>query len=135
MRHLLSRAHFQAVLRSKPVANSEHFAFYRVELASIKEVIGQPRLTRASSLAGFDENVVGALLPKKWAKRAVTRNAIRRQIYRVSDELDQSASAFAYVVRMKKSLDPIAFLSASSVGLKSAMYQELLGLMRVTKPE
>ncbi len=135
MRHLLSRAHFQAVLRTPPVANSEHFALHRVELALFKELFGQSRPTKASSLAGFDEDLVGALLPKKWAKRAVTRNAIRRQIYRVSNQLNPDAPACAHVVRMKKKLDPKAFLSASSVTLKSAIYQELLGLIRTTKPE
>lgn len=135
MRHLLSRAHFQAVLRSPPVANSEHFALHRVELALFKELTAKSSPTRASSQGSFDEDIVGALLPKKWAKRAVTRNAIRRQIYRISDQLNPDAPACAHVVRMKKKLDPKAFLSASSVTLKSAIYQELLDLIKTTKPE
>jgi RNase P protein component len=31
---------------------------------------------------------IGALIPKRWAKRAVTRNAIKRQIYTVSQQFE-----------------------------------------------
>lgn len=135
VRHLLTRAHFQAVLRSPPVANTEHFALHRVDLTLISEAIGQSGLTKTSNHVRSSEGFVGAMLPKKWAKRAVTRNAIRRQVYRVSEQLNQNAPAFVHVVRMKKGLDPKTFFSASSVALKSAIYQELFDLMRVTKTE
>ena len=68
---------------------------------------------------------VGALIPKRWAKRAVTRNAIRRQIYAVSGDLEASLTQAAHVVRLRSTFDRAKFPSASSDALKQAVRSEL----------
>lgn len=72
--------------------------------------------------------VIGALLPKRWAKRAVTRNAIKRQIFQVVQEFESLLAGFAYVVRLRHAFDRTQFVSASSSALKEAVRHELLGL-------
>ncbi len=71
---------------------------------------------------------MGALLPKRWAKRAVTRNAIRRQIFAVAQNFESSLAHCAYVVRLRCAVDRARFVSASSDSLKAALREELSGL-------
>lgn len=68
---------------------------------------------------------MGAMVPKRWAKRAVTRNAIKRQIYGVSAEFESALSVAAYVVRLRAAFDRTQFVSATSEMLKTAVRQEL----------
>ncbi len=88
---------------------------------------------------------VGALVPKRWARRAVTRNAIKRQVYAMTEQYmpyllraqteskaPETAGALAgnlaYVVRLRAAFDRKVYPSASSLALKSAVRQELAQL-------
>ena len=68
---------------------------------------------------------MGAMVPKRWAKRAVTRNAIKRQIYNVSNEFELMLPMAAHVVRLRSGFDKTQFISATSDALKVAVNQEL----------
>ena len=68
---------------------------------------------------------LGAMVPKRWAKRAVTRNAIKRQIYNVSAEFEPVLSQRAHVVRLRAAFDRSVFVSATSDALKAAVRAEL----------
>jgi len=68
---------------------------------------------------------LGAMVPKRWAKRAVTRNAIKRQIYNVSDAIETTLASRAHVVRLRSTFDRAQFHSASSEVLKQAVRAEL----------
>ena len=68
---------------------------------------------------------LGAMVPKRWAKRAVTRNAIKRQIYSISTEFESVFSMAAYVVRLRSGFDRKHFVSATSDALKEAVRLEL----------
>jgi ribonuclease P protein component len=72
------------------------------------------------------------MTPKRAAKRAVTRNAIKRQIYTVSTDLNFQAPPMAYVVRLSAGFDKAQFISASSSALKAAVRQELYQLFAKT---
>ena len=85
-------------------------------------------------VADADTIWMGAMVPKRWAKRAVTRNAIKRQIYSVSSELDFDLPGAAHVVRLRAVFDRKHFVSASSAALKSQVRQELLRLFGMVKP-
>jgi ribonuclease P protein component len=65
------------------------------------------------------------MVPKRWAKRAVTRNAIKRQIYNVSADFELILSKRAHLVRLRAAFDRAHFVSASSDELKSAVRAEL----------
>ena len=70
------------------------------------------------------------MVPKRWAKRAVTRNAIKRQIYIVSAEFSPLKQPAAFVVRLRRDFSRKTFISATSDLLKQAIRSELLALMR-----
>jgi len=78
---------------------------------------------------------LGAMVPKRWAKRAVTRNAIKRQIYTVSADFEPRLLTRAHVVRLRASFDRAQFVSATSDVLKAAVRAELQQLFsRVAPP-
>ena len=89
---------------------------------------GAPPLGRA--LTGFAvlQPALGAMVPKRWAKRAVTRNTIKRQIYAVSSQFSLSLAPRAHVVRLRAAFDRKEFVSATSEVLKAAVRAELLDL-------
>ena len=65
------------------------------------------------------------MVPKRWARRAVTRNAIKRQIYNVSERFSDRLPVAAHVVRLRTTFDRQKFTSATSDHLKLAVRQEL----------
>ena len=68
---------------------------------------------------------MGAMVPKRWARRAVTRNAIKRQIYAVSTLFEDRLPHAAHVVRLRTAFDRRQYISATSEQLKQAVRQEL----------
>jgi ribonuclease P protein component len=89
----------------------------------------------AALFAVQDEPWIGAVVPKRWAKRAVTRNAIRRQVYAVSETFASRLPAAAHVVRLRMDFARKDFPSASSEALRTAVRAELLQLFeRVARP-
>ncbi len=68
---------------------------------------------------------LGAMVPKRWARRAVTRNAIKRQIYNVSERFGDRLPEAAHVVRLRTTFDRKQFISATSDHLKLAVRLEL----------
>ncbi len=71
------------------------------------------------------------MVPKRWAKRAVTRNTIKRQIYSVSSGLKSNFPQAAFLVRLRCEYSRKDYSSASSTALKEAVRIELLDLMHV----
>jgi ribonuclease P protein component len=55
----------------------------------------------------------------------VTRNAIKRQIYTVSQDFEPQLPTAAHVVRLRTAFDRKQFISASSTLLKQAVRAEL----------
>jgi len=71
---------------------------------------------------------IGAVVPKRHARRAVTRNGIRRQIYALSAAFEQRLPAAAHVVRLRMEFARKEFTSAWSEPLKASVRGELLQL-------
>ena len=70
------------------------------------------------------------MVPKRWAKRAVTRNAIKRQIYTLSADLLHHYPQAAFLVRMRREFSRKKFVSATSVQLMDAVRAEVIVLMQ-----
>ncbi len=121
MQRLQTRAQFQAVLAGATVARTTHFALHRCPLEA---PAGQ-----VASLFDTPDVWLGAMVPKRWARRAVTRNAIKRQIYAVTAAPETSLPAAAHVVRLRATFDRKEFVSASSDKLKAAVRAELQQLL------
>ena len=65
------------------------------------------------------------MVPKRWARRAVTRNTIKRQIYAVASGFEARMPSGAHVVRLRMGFDRKQFVSATSEALKQAVRAEL----------
>jgi ribonuclease P protein component len=116
--HLKRWDQFQAVMSCGVVCKTPHFVLHRWNPATAPEA------------APFVEGrlLLGALTPKRWAKRAVTRNLIKRQIYEVSALYAHELTLTAHVVRQRSEFDKRQFISASSSALKKAVRGELTQL-------
>lgn len=131
VQRLKTRPQFQAALAGGTVSRTSHFALHR--LALMPKVVAFPGnehpvgsdLSEDQALFGVLDVWLGAMVPKRWARRAVTRNAIKRQIYNVSAHFAETLPCAAHVVRLRSEFDRKRFISASSDALKAAVRAEL----------
>lgn len=73
---------------------------------------------------------LGAMVPKRWAKRAVTRNLIKRQIYNIGQSQIKPPAHHTFLVRLRKRFDLDRFPSASSRDLQRLVRMELQQLFQ-----
>jgi ribonuclease P protein component len=107
---------------------SVHFALHMAPMAALAS-----KPPPSPSTAG---PIIGVICPKRWAKRAVTRNTIKRQIYAVTRELHTQLPSACLVLRLASGFSREEFISATSPKLKHALRQELLGLLgKITHPQ
>jgi len=134
MQRLKTRPQFQATLAGGTVARTAHFALHRLTLdagSAAPSALAAPATGPALASPLFDpcdQTWLGAMVPKRWARRAVTRNAIKRQIYNLATGCGLALPQAAYVVRLRATFDRKQFVSASSDLLKLAVRAELLQL-------
>jgi ribonuclease P protein component len=123
VQHLLHKSQFDAVLGTRSVlsktARSEHFFVHRLQIT--------PEHAELFPAAIALEAFVGVMSAKRFAKRAVTRNLIKRQIYAITTEFPLVPAAYA--VRLKAPFAKEQFKSASSDALKRVVRAELLALL------
>jgi ribonuclease P protein component len=139
MQRLKTRPQFQAAMAGGTVSRTAHFALHRLVLDASDCCRSEPHcFLRARLLAicarvrrpclAFHGVWLGAMVPKRWAKRAVTRNTIKRQIYAVACLFEARLPQAAHVVRLRTAFDRKQFVSATSDPLKQAVRAELLQL-------
>jgi ribonuclease P protein component len=130
------------------VSRTAHFALHRMALDAAPASPGPvqsspenpvsdtsgPGPIKPAPLFAVHEPWMGALVPNRWAKRAVTRNAIKRQIYTVSQHFEPQLPVAAHVVRLRAGFDRVQFVSASSEALKGAVRGELQQLFERAAP-
>ena len=142
VQRLKTRPQFQAALAGGTVSRTAHFALHRLNLAPPNDIplaiapVSGPAPSPEQALFGLLDVWLGAMVPKRWARRAVTRNAIKRQIYHVSERFGDRLPVAAHVVRLRTTFDRQQFISATSEPLKLAVRQELEQLFeRATRSE
>jgi ribonuclease P protein component len=145
MQRLQTRPQFQATMSGGTISRTPHFALHRLvlgesDVAKDAEPTGPgASLTEQAPQALFvvpgctsPQVWMGPLVPKRWAKRSVTRHSIKRQIYAVASEFDAQLQALppaAYVVRLRAGFDRKQFISATSEPFKRAVRAELMQLL------
>ena len=117
------------------LARTPHFALHRLALQREQRAAGAAASPAGpeshDSLALFGVAAqhelawLGAMVPKRWAKRSVTRHALKRQIYAVAAENAAALCGASHVVRLRAGFDRREFVSASSTVLKQAARSEL----------
>jgi ribonuclease P protein component len=119
LQRLKSRPQFQAVLAGLTLARTPHFALHCLTLDT------GPEPTTLPALFAVRDVWMGAMVPKRWARRAVTRNTIKRQIYAMSHDFEPVLQPAAHVVRLRAGFDKTRYVSATSDALKCAVRAEL----------
>lgn len=93
------------------------------------DILGGPGSHRdgdgLDGLDGLDGHWLGAVLPKRLARRAVTRNLLRRQIRSALQRHLAVLPAGLWVVRLRAGFARTEFLSAASDALRAAARTEL----------
>jgi len=147
---LVRSVDFERVLRARPCALSAHFAVHhvakrpeashwalsaarRTELSTgvrpkmVRSVDDLTLTSRLNALRLASESPPGAWLgcvvPKRHARRAVTRTLLKRQIH--SAAAATALSPGLWVVRLRAGFDRTAFPSAASAALARAVRGEL----------
>ena len=111
------------------ISRTPHFVLHRGSLDAKSPSAGPTTENRSQALFVVrDEPWMGAVVPKRWAKRAVTRTGIKRQIYNVSAAFEDRLSASAHVVRLRTDFARKEFPSAWSEALKVVVRGELEAL-------
>ncbi|SDZ99427.1 MULTISPECIES: ribonuclease P protein component [Acidovorax] len=137
MQRLKTRPQFQAAMAGGTVSRTAHFALHRLVLDAKKAAVtgiastgpdSLPSVQGSQALFGVSDVWLGAMVPKRWARRAVTRNTIKRQIHAVAALFEARLPQAAHVVRLRATFDRKQFLSATSDPLKQAVRAELLQL-------
>ena len=108
------------------ISRTAHFALHRAPIEPGPQ--SAPDSSRGQALFAVCDCWLGVIVPKRWAKRAVTRNGIKRQIYNVSASFEHKLPAAAHVVRLRSGFAREQFKSAWSEPLKAAVRSELLQL-------
>lgn len=120
-------------MAASTAARTEHFALHVELLKSyvITQSIPPGTESPLAAMAQAGGVWLGAVLPKRCAKRAVTRNTIKRQVFSVGQTFEPLMANVALVIRLRAGFDKSRFGSASSEPLKAAVrleLQQLFGL-------
>jgi ribonuclease P protein component len=142
---LLQSADFERVLAVPPCSRSAHFAVHHLAARPTLSARGRRKANHTDLSTGdaplcaqpVDDSPgswwLGAVVPKRHARRSVTRNLIKRQIRTV---MAASVSAHEpalphglWVVRLRAAFDPKIWPSAASSALRQAARAELVQLL------
>jgi ribonuclease P protein component len=149
VRPLTQAADFERVLAAPSRARSPHFAVHHLPAAPQRRRQAAssalvPQLSTADAPAAgdpVDKSCVeaapapaglwlGTVVPKRHAKRAVTRNLLKRQIRALFDCHAGRLPAGLWVLRLRSPFDRQQFSSASSEALRRAVREELEALLQ-----
>ena len=140
---IVRSADFERVLGHRSRVSSSHFAVHHLLAQPSQPTKPAPLLSTAEcKLSTADAQVIyklvdeplvkeawlGVVVPKRHAKRAVTRTLLKRQIRAAFQEAG-SLPAGLWVVRLRLAFDRKLFPSASSEALKAAAGNELSQLL------
>ena len=134
---IVRAADFERALKTTSQARSPHFAVHHLLTSPSRPrrpVIPAPNAKLSTDPAPASAPVVddpaprgcwlGVVVPKRNAKRSVTRSLLKRQI-RFAMARQASPAAGLWVVRLRAPFDRVAFPSAASLALAQAAAAEL----------
>lgn len=122
---------FQRALGTRPSARSEHFVLHHVAVGTA--TLHSSKLSTGGepvSSPAVEDLRVGWIIPKRQARRAVTRNLVRRQMRAAFDRHAPGLAGGDWLLRLRAGFDKAAFASPASDALRAAVRDELDGLMR-----
>ena len=142
VRALVHKADFERVLAVAPRSRSAHFALHHLgerqqaSLSAPAETSPQDLSTSAAQdgdrpVDNFSDDCwLGCVVPKRHARRAVTRNLLKRQIRAALARHHVALPGGLWLVRLKSPFATAEFPSAFSSRLRDAARAELDGLLQ-----
>lgn len=140
---LTASARFEAAMGQRPCARSLHFSVHFLPPAKLStEAVGgastpvddlpspQSALCASKRDGGNAALALGMVVPKRHARRAVTRNLIKRQMRAQVRERLPDLPGGEWVLRLRAGIDRKAYPSAASESLQQILRGELDGLLR-----
>ena len=139
MARIVASADFERVLGSRSRASTTHFAIHHLPAPGLAgqepgAAPGSGKLSTDSDKAGarpVDDSPggsgkgLGAVVPKRHARRAVTRSLLKRQIYAAGGRHAGALPRGLWIVRLRAPFDRSRFVSAASRALRDAARSEL----------
>lgn len=134
---LVHTADFQRLLATSPRSRSAHFAMHHVMggpsmpkykvLGSAQDELSTDDAPRGNAPVDNRAGLhwLGSVIPKRHARRAVTRSLLKRQIRGVMSQYLGSLAPGLWLVRLRSPFAKAAFVSAASPALLDAARQEL----------
>jgi ribonuclease P protein component len=145
---LLQAADFKRLLAVPPAFRSAHFAIHHLVESPVRPAYAQkksglPELStgrqdicpqavedsgeipqQESPDKGFPR-WLGCVVPKRHARRAVTRNLIKRQVYAAAGRVESALPGGMWLVRLRQPFAVTQYPSAASDALRAVVRQEL----------
>lgn len=134
---LVQTADFQRLLATPVRTRSAHFCVHHVQArphVPVRAMIHLPSTELSTESVPPGQTPVdnmpsswwlGSVIPKRHARRAVTRNLLRRQIRAVMSNHLDSLPPGLWLVRLRSPFDRTLFVSAASDALRQAARSEL----------
>jgi ribonuclease P protein component len=146
IRTIVHREDFERLLATRPSSRSAHFAVHHLSRRPSEPKSGTGEAARDDLSTAHDEHVeravensprlvwLGVMVPKRQARRAVTRNLMKRQVRSVFAAHEARLASGLWLVRLRQGFAKAEFLSAASPQLRCAVRRELEGLLRRGTP-
>ncbi|MEO6898043.1 MAG: ribonuclease P protein component [Caldimonas sp.] len=146
MARIVKSVDFERVLRVRSRASTAHFAVHHLAGAPVTSGTRDGKLSTISddsggvpvddcapegATAGF--SWVGAVVPKRHARRAVTRSLLKRQIYAAAERHRAHLAPGLWIVRLRSPFDRARFTSAASEPLRRGARDELEALLEAAR--
>jgi ribonuclease P protein component len=134
---LLRKCDFERTLAVPPHSRSAHFAVHYVPARPSPTPKSMQKLDRARlcterppvCTGSVDNHVLGwwlgSVIPKRHARRAVTRNMLRRQVRAAMERHESDLRPGLWLVRLRQPFSPQQYRSADSGVLRAAAACEL----------
>lgn len=142
---LVNKADFERLLGTRPWVRSAHFAVHHVPVAprvpapAARRGVLAPEFTELSTAPApvcpppVDDlptaHWLGCVVPKRHARRAVTRSLLKRQVHGAFDRHARELPLGLWLVRLRQPFPVASFPSARSEALRLAARNELDGLL------
>lgn len=134
---LVQTADFERVLKSASRSRSAHFALHHVPQPPlppkkpVRRVVSTELSTSPAPICPqpvddeLKEHWIGCVVPKRHARRSVTRSLIKRQIRNAFARHVSHLPPGQWLVRLRAPFEPAQFVSARSTQLSEASRAEL----------
>jgi ribonuclease P protein component len=144
MARLVASADFERVLGSRSRASTVHFAVHHLPAAEaalslpgttptggeLSTIRGETGERPVDDIQPEPARRLGVVVPKRHARRAVTRSLLKRQIYAAGGRHAAALAQGLWIVRLRAPFDRAKFVSAASSSLREAARVELEDLFR-----